>query len=678
MTIAYAPLSEYHERIKSQPKALTTYLAAVGHYMNGDVDEALRHVEWLDEAFGLDGFPDVIMLGASLRQQLPLSDHRHRDPTTDELRQLYETRSQLGIMRRTLIQFSTSSTSRSSLVTVGSIPMKLWTLFRPDIDVPVRTREGQYDASTVMPLAEAYFSPVMCAVRWPEFEVSLPVLGERSALGAWALNRVLAGDYDTAKNVLDEAGTFDNPGLWIAQMALYYDTSRWTDLRDVANRARSLSPDQLASGSIGSDIDQHAEAMVHDLACLFTALADASLGQTMLAHSNFDTARHSDNRAVAARAAYVQGLTHRPQNESQAAELIQNAWRTHNDARYEVALRDTEVRLRTTTDYLIADRTDPWDVTTEPDPEMERLRDQKALRDSYRIRAEELMNLQVGMEDVKEEVNKLIRSIRVTQERIRRGADQTSANYNLIFTGPPGTGKSTIVNVLALHMAALGIIEDPEPMVTHRENFVADTVGGTAIRSKDTIASAEGKLLFIDEAYALVQQDSGPNLDAFGKEALDTIVAESELRIGKVVFVMAGYSADIERLVRVNDGLNSRFPRRVDFRPYTLAELSEIARLQAQKSNLMLAEDAADFLADDDGPARKVLVSNDRGEMLLNVLGNGRFARNLVESAAEYMSVRITDEYDDLTEASHDDLHTLTLGDITQAFDQHVSSALKR
>lgn len=677
MTTSFAPMAEYHERIKTQPRSLTTYLAGVAHFMNGDLPAALKHADWIAEAFGLDGFPDVIMLGASLRQLLPLSDPQHRDPTADELRQLYETRSQLGIMRRTLVERSNDA-QRGPLVTIGSVPIELWSALRPDIDVAGEVRKGTFDASTSVPLSWDHFSPVMCFVRWPEFQVHLPVLDARSTFGAWALNRVLAGDYDTAESVLDEAGTFDNPGLWIAQMALFYATERWTDLREVANRARSLSPDQLGGSGSTGEIGQHAEAMVHDLGCLFTALSDASLGNDVLAGSNFDTARTSDNRSIAARAAYVQGLTYRPGDENRASDLIGAAWRTHNDPRYESAIRDTSIRLRTTTSTLISERTDRWDVTTEPDPEMDRLREQKSLRESYRVRAEALMDLQVGMEDVKAEVSKLVRNIRVTQERVRRGTDPASANYNLIFTGPPGTGKSTIVNVLALHMAALGIIEDPEPVVTHRENFVADTVGGTAIKTKNTIASAVGKLLFIDEAYALVQQESGPNLDGAGKEALDTIVAESELRIGEVVFVLAGYSADIERLVRVNDGLNSRFPRRVGFRPYTLDELAEIAQLQAGKGNLVINDEAMEFLSDDNGPVRKVLVTDDHGEMVLNVLGNGRFARNLVESATEYLSVRITERYDDLAEASHDDLHTLTLSDIEQAFNKHVNTALSQ
>ena len=206
---------------------------------------------------------------------------------------------------------------------------------------------------------------------------------------------------------------------------------------------------------------------------------------------------------------------------------------------------------------------------------------------------------------------------------------------------------------------------------------MADTVGGSAIKTKNTIDNAVGSVLFFDEFYAIVQVADGPNADQFGKEALDTIVAEAETRVGQLVFIIAGYEADIDRVVRVNDGLNSRFPRRIDFDTYSLKEIADIAVLQAQRANLTLDDAAYDFLTDDNGDARNLMATNDSGEMLLNVLGNGRFARNLVETASEYQAHRLMGTGVNPATLSDADLSTLTIEDIKASFAQHMDNALK-
>ena len=362
---------------------------------------------------------------------------------------------------------------------------------------------------------------------------------------------------------------------------------------------------------------------------------------------------------------------------TESANMISTAVGMKSDTRFTAALNDTSLKFRETTAANIDARTDYWDVDTEPDPELERKRKQQDMRETYRIRADRLLDAQIGMAGVKDQVHRMISTITIERERARRGGTSKPVNYNLVLTGPPGTGKSTIVDVLALYFASLGIVDDPEPMVTHRADYVAETVGGSAIKTKNTIESAKGRVLFFDEFYSIVQVADGPNADQFGKEALDTIVAEAETRIGQLVFIIAGYESDIDRVVRVNEGLNSRFPRRIDFDTYSLAEIADIAELQATRANLVLDPKAKAFIADENGEARNLMATTDTGDVLLNVLGNGRFARNLVETAAEFQAHRLVESGAQVQHLSDDDLSTLTLEDITASFNQHIDNVLK-
>lgn len=661
----------YRDRIQSDQRCLSEYVNVVGFFMGGRLHDALARVRWIAEEYGLEGFPDLVMAEMSLRQSLPPSDPEHRQPSPTELEALYRNHTALGSMRKTVFKFPNGIRYDH----MDQVPLReLW----PHLDFEALRASGQITPATTLntdPDMGFVLHEIAAAVPWPEFSLYLQVLDSRTAIGAWALSRVLAGEYDQASQILESGGQPDSPVMWAAHMALHYLTQRWHDLRSTANQARNLTP-ALMGAPAGVEHMESAARSVIDLAMFMSGAADASLGDNETAKASLNAATQSQVPAIAAKAHYVLGLLHRPGDEATAARHLSQASALYHDAEFDRALRDTSVRWRVTSLGTILTRTDKWDVSTEDDPEMERKREADKMRDAYRIRAEELLDRQIGMEDVKTEVRKLITNIRVTQERIRRGGTASSANYNLVLTGPPGTGKSTIVDVITLHMAALGIVDDPEPVVTHRENFVAGTVGGTATKTIETIESAVGKVLFIDEFYALVQQAEGPNMDLFGKEALDTIVAESETRIGQMVFIIAGYAADIDRVVRINEGLSSRFPRRINFKPYSLEEIAKIAEIQAKKSDMKISDEAMAFLSDESGPARHLLANDDHGVMLLNSLGNGRFARNLVETATEHMSLRLSEGGMDLSEMDNDTLFTLTLADIESALRHHIAMKL--
>ena len=149
---------------------------------------------------------------------------------------------------------------------------------------------------------------------------------------------------------------------------------------------------------------------------------------------------------------------------------------------------------------------------------------------------------------------------------------------HIIFTGPPGTGKTTIARVVANILAGLGVIAEPKLVETSRKDFVAEYEGQSSVKTARTIDRAVGGVLFIDEAYTLVQERDG-RADPFGTEALDTLLARMENDRDRLVVIIAGYSADIDRLLESNDGLRSRFSTRVEFDSYSPDEIVEIAKV---------------------------------------------------------------------------------------------------
>lgn len=671
-----ANTEHFRQIIRENGGVFGEYLAVVAYYTKGDLSRALSLVAWIDERFGLGRFPDVLMAEIALRQTLSAADPEHRQVRSDDLRAIYEDRQLLGSMRATIINQDRSPIRVDSLQRDPS----LWDVFFPEQRIGERARRGEVPGTAKVPFTAQFLPVIAASVPWTQFGIDAQFSDRRSVCGAWALNRALAGEYDEAEAVLGEHSAFDTPVHWIAAMALYYTTQRWTDLRTVAHEARTCPDEKMGyTADSPNPLLELNVRQVHDLGSLMAGQAEVSLGNNTSARSALAVASESSTYQIKARAHYLLGMIHRLDgDEDRATQHFSHAWSTFTDPDYERALRGSGETIRVTTEDLIGQRTDRWDVMTEPDPELEAKRQRESMRSTYLTRATDLLDQQIGMEEVKANVRRLMLNIKVTQERIRRGGGAKAANYNLVLTGAPGTGKSTIVDVLALFMAGMGIVDDPEPMVTHREDFVSDVVGGSAKQSKQTIANAKGKVLFIDEFYSLVQQADGPNKDQFGKEALDTIVAESETRIGDTVFIVAGYTADIDRIFRVNDGLSSRFPRRIDFPSYTLGEIAQIAQLQAGKEGMSLSDEAMEFLGDDSRRAR-VLMKNvgSSGQRIIDVLGNGRLARNLVETAISFQSERIATAHTDLTDVSHDDLFTLSLEDIEKALEQYLERALK-
>ena len=245
------------------------------------------------------------------------------------------------------------------------------------------------------------------------------------------------------------------------------------------------------------------------------------------------------------------------------------------------------------------------------------------------IRAE--INELVGLAPVKEYVFGLADNLQVQQRRAAAGLKTASLSMHMIFTGNPGTGKTTIARLVAKYLKAIGALKGGQLVEVTRADLVGRYPGHTAPLTNSVIESALGGVLFIDEAYSLYRGEQ----DSFGLEAIDTLVKGMEDHRDELVVILAGYTKEMETFLTANSGLASRFPNKIEFPDYTAEELLQITHVQAKNKGYRLAESCAEPLL---GYYARWQESDAR------TAGNGRLARNTLEKAIFHQSRRLVAE----------------------------------
>lgn len=235
----------------------------------------------------------------------------------------------------------------------------------------------------------------------------------------------------------------------------------------------------------------------------------------------------------------------------------------------------------------------------------------------------------VGLSAVKREVKDLINLAAVERLRRQHGLPTADMSLHMVFSGNPGTGKTTIARLMARVYHSLGILSKGQLVEVDRSGLVAGYVGQTAIKTRKVIDSALGGVLFIDEAYALVNQENGND---FGREAIEVLLKNMEDHRDDLIVIAAGYSGLMEKFIHSNPGLESRFNKYFYFEDYTGPQLMEIFQSVCQKNGYVLSPEAAQWAEQD-----FLSLYEGRDENF----GNARDVRNLFEKAVSRQSDRV-------------------------------------
>lgn len=355
-------------------------------------------------------------------------------------------------------------------------------------------------------------------------------------------------------------------------------------------------------------------------------------------------------------------------DEESASEVLQDLYAAHpENEQVQQALSDTSFGIVTTTAARIEARTDPWDPGTEPSAEdfvdpAAHERKAALLQEAERQLAEF-----IGLDEVKNQVSRLKSSVAMELVRKQRGLTVAQRTHHLVFAGPPGTGKTTIARVVAKIYCGLGLLKRENIREVHRADLIGQHIGETEAKTNAIIDSALDGVLFLDEAYALVA--TGAKND-FGLVAIDTLLARMENDRDRLVVIIAGYRADLDKFLDTNEGLRSRFTRNIDFPSYTPGELAEIAHKMAEQRDSVFEPAALGHmealfskLATESTPD-----ANGISRRSLDIAGNGRFVRNIVERSEEEREFRLDhSEHAGTGEFSDEELMTITDQDVEKS-----------
>ncbi|WP_232426255.1 AAA family ATPase [Cytobacillus praedii] len=254
--------------------------------------------------------------------------------------------------------------------------------------------------------------------------------------------------------------------------------------------------------------------------------------------------------------------------------------------------------------------------------------DFEVIKSEKAVNPREQLDQLIGLDLIKNEVKMLISFVKMQQIRREKGLPVVPIQLHSVFTGNPGTGKTTVAKIFAELLRECGVLKRGHLVVTSRADFVAGYVGQTAIKTKKMIRDALGGVLFIDEAYSLLSSSQGD----FGKEVVNTLVDEMTKHNENLVVILAGYPKEMDELLKSNPGLRSRFKKFFQFNDYSNEELLQIIINYASYYQYHISSDALNYL-------KESLDS-------ITINGNARFATNVTDEAIQSQALRLMEEVD--------------------------------
>ncbi|ADG96794.1 AAA ATPase central domain protein [Segniliparus rotundus DSM 44985] len=449
---------------------------------------------------------------------------------------------------------------------------------------------------------------------------------------------------------------------------LYYGAQLWPDVLVALRESDGWSDRYLASG-----------------ADLMVGSSCAQLGLFSQAVQRLERAESGVIPAAQIAAKYSRGLVLREQGEAEKARAIfeEIYAREPGFEANKRAMQEPTFRIVTTTPERIALRANRWDPSSAPSEDEIKKKEAAAAEEKRSAEneillaeAQQELDLQIGMSGVKQQVARLQATVQMARLRAEKGLGGGQAkSQHLAFTGPPGTGKTTIARVVAKIYCGLGLLKTANVLETSRKDFVGEHLGSTAIKTTALIDRAMDGVLFIDEAYTLLQSGLSGG-DAFGKEAIDTLLARMENDRDRLVVIIAGYDNEIDRFLAGNEGLASRFAKRIRFDSYTPDELGRIAEFQAKRRDAVITPDAMrEFITQTQRLYDQTKISSSGQEMrLVDLAGNGRFVRNVIEAAEEEREFRLTQSGVDPADLTEEDLMSITAEDLRTAMSSVIAA----